>query len=64
MLNEIVHSMRNKKCKVGWIGIKVNMHKAYDSVEWNVLCGILDNLGFSPWFIHLVFVFLRLFLSY
>lgn len=52
LLNEILHTMRRKRGQSGYIGIKVDMQKAFDRVEWGVLCRILNALGFSNKFVN------------
>nr|XP_015876458.1 uncharacterized protein LOC107413102 [Ziziphus jujuba var. spinosa] len=47
LVNEICHSFKTKKGSSGLIGIKFDMHKAYDRVNWSVLNEILVQLGFS-----------------
>lgn len=47
LVNEIVHSMRQKKGDNGLVGIKIDMSRAYDLVEWSVLNVLLANYGFS-----------------
>lgn len=46
LINEIVYSMRRKKWDKGLVGIKIDISRAYDRVEWNVLNGLLVNSGF------------------
>lgn len=37
--------MKKKNEKCGFISIKVNMQKAFNRVEWNMLCRILNALS-------------------
>lgn len=44
---ETLHSMRARMCsKVGFIGIKLDMSKAYDRVKWDFLEAVMQKLGF------------------
>lgn len=52
--NEIVHTMKMMKDDKGLVGIKIDMNRAYDRVEWNVLNGLLANYGFSSWAFALI----------
>lgn len=39
-----------KKKKTGFIAIQVDLTKAFDKVEWNLLSNILANVGFCKKF--------------
>lgn len=39
--------MRHKKGKGGLVGVKIDMQKTFDQVEWSVIFALLDWLGFS-----------------
>ncbi|XP_048319507.2 uncharacterized protein LOC125418867 [Ziziphus jujuba] len=47
LANEVLHSMNRKKGMKGIIGIKVDMQKAYDRVDWVMISRILILFGFS-----------------
>lgn len=47
---EIMNYIHRKKEKNGCLAIKVDLAKAFDKVEWNLLLCILSNLGFSETF--------------
>lgn len=49
--HEIMNYIHKKKGINGCLAIKVDLAKAFDKVEWNVLICILYNLGFSHVFI-------------
>lgn len=40
--------------KVGFMGIKLGMSKAYDHVEWSFLEALMVKLGFDPRWITLI----------
>ena len=41
---EVIHSMRNRKGKKGFMAIKIDLEKAYDRVRWNFVLKCLDEL--------------------
>lgn len=52
---ESMHTIKNKKKgKVGYCALKLDMHKAYDRVEWVFLEKIMSRLGFHEEFIELL----------
>ncbi|GMJ00023.1 hypothetical protein HRI_003671500 [Hibiscus trionum] len=42
---EIIHSMRTRKGKMGWFDIKVDLEKAYDRLEWSFIDDTLSDIG-------------------
>lgn len=54
MVNDIIHSLKRKKCVNGIVGIKIDMQKAYDKVDWRVLSQILCCYGFSAKVVNLL----------
>lgn len=50
--HEIKHYLNKKKGKKGFMAIKIDLAKAYDKVEWNVLTNILTCFGFEDKFIR------------
>ncbi|CAA7055113.1 unnamed protein product [Microthlaspi erraticum] len=47
VLQEVVHSMRRKKGKKGWMLLKLDLEKAYDRVRWDYLEDTLVASGLS-----------------
>lgn len=46
LTQELIHSI-NKKRRNGNVLMKVDMAKAYDSVEWDFLLHVVEAFGFS-----------------
>lgn len=55
LAHEVGHYMKKKSGKGGFIGIKVDMAKAYDSIEWSFLINVLNSLGFNSHFCNLIY---------
>ena len=52
---ESMHTIKSKKKgKIGYCAVKLDMHKAYDRVEWIFLERMLSRLGFHGDFIDLL----------
>ena len=48
MAFESLHHMKHKKVgKSGFMAMKLDMSKAYDHVEWNFLCRLMEKMGFE-----------------
>lgn len=46
--HELIHNMRNRKNKnKNLMGLKIDMSKTFDRVEWNFLIKITRKMGFS-----------------
>lgn len=54
LAQEVVHSFKNMKRKKGFVGFKLDFHKAYDCLEWEFITTVLEALGFDHWFINLI----------
>lgn len=48
MAHEIFHSFQSKKSKKGSMALKIDMSKAYDRMEWDLILLALKMYGFSP----------------
>ncbi|KAF7810660.1 putative ribonuclease H-like domain-containing protein [Senna tora] len=46
--HKILHSMNLSKRKEGWIIIKIDIHKAFDSLSWDFIKNILNLFNFPP----------------
>ena len=44
---EVVHSFKQMKRKKGYVGFKLDFHKAYDCLEWDFICMVLWVFGFD-----------------
>lgn len=51
---EVFHSMRTKKGKVGWMAIKIDLEKAYDRLSWSFIKETLDDIGLPKNFVDLI----------
>jgi hypothetical protein len=51
---EIVHSFKQMKRKNGYVGFKLDFHKAYDYLKWKFISTILCMLGFDQKFVNLI----------
>ncbi|CAN6700215.1 unnamed protein product [Malus baccata var. baccata] len=49
--HEVFHFLKTRKAKRRFeVGIKLDMHKAYDRVEWDFLDAVMERMGFgSSW---------------
>jgi hypothetical protein len=46
IVQEILHAIDQKKGKCGWVGLKMDMKKAYDRMEWSFIIQDLRCFGF------------------
>ena len=53
---ESLHHMKhNKVGKSSFMAMKLHMSKAYDYVEWNFLCQLMEKMGFEDRWIQLIY---------
>jgi len=52
LAHEGFHTMKQKKGNGGLMALKLDMEKAFDSMEWNFLLKIFKLLGFNPIWIN------------
>ena len=43
VVQEIIYTISNKKGRVGYMAIKVDLKKAYDKIEWSFIREVLMN---------------------
>jgi hypothetical protein len=52
---ETIHTMQTRMwSKVGYMGVKLDMTKAYDRVEWRFLEAVMIKMGFADRWVNLV----------
>lgn len=52
--HEVMHYLNTKKGKHGYLAIKIDLAKAFDRVEWQILATIFQQFGFQDRFIQLI----------
>ncbi|XP_038999492.1 uncharacterized protein LOC120125058 [Hibiscus syriacus] len=45
LAQEVIHSMKKKKCKKWYLAIKIDLEKAYDILDWNFIRDNIEKLG-------------------
>ena len=54
VVQEIIHTISNKKGRVGYMAIKVDLEKAYDKIEWSFIREVLMNANLPQNLISLI----------
>ena len=54
LVREVLDTMRKSKKKKGLVGIKMDMSKAYDKMEWSFIFKVLKNFGMSNKMIDII----------
>ena len=54
VVQEIIHIISNKKGRVGYMAIKVDLKKAYDKIEWSFIREVLMNANLPQNLISLI----------
>lgn len=45
---EVIHFMKTKTQGNDWyVAIKLDVSKAYDCMDWDYLCQVMDKMGFD-----------------
>lgn len=59
LAQEVMHCMNRKKGSKGFMMIKLDLHKAYDSIDWSFLEMVLTNLNVLARFVELIMFLLK-----
>lgn len=51
---DIIHSMRSKDGKKGWMAVKIDMEKAYARLDWSFIAETLNDIGIPGNLQHLI----------
>ena len=54
VVQEVIHTISNKKGRVGYMAIKVDLEKAYDKIEWSFIREVLMNANLPQNLISLI----------
>ncbi|KAE8736004.1 hypothetical protein F3Y22_tig00000218pilonHSYRG00138 [Hibiscus syriacus] len=42
---DVIHCMRRKTGKSGWMALKIDLEKVYDRLEWSIIAATLSDIG-------------------
>lgn len=59
LTQEVVHGMNHKRGRKGTLVVKIDLRKAYDTLNWGFLEAVLRDFGFPAGFIDLVMFAVR-----
>ena len=51
---ELIHTLKNRKGREGFMVVKIDLEKAYDRLEWSFIKMVLDHFGFPPNIVNLI----------
>ena len=54
MVQELIHTISNKKGRGGYMVIKVDLEKAYEKIEWSFITEVLINANFPHNLVNLI----------
>lgn len=54
IVQEVIHTMKNKSGKVGFMAIKIDFEKAYDRLRWDFIRDTLLEIRFPPVLIEVI----------
>ena len=54
IVQEVIHSLKKKKGKMGWMVLKLDLEKAYDRLEWGFIRRVLHYFKFPEAVISLI----------
>jgi hypothetical protein len=52
ILDKMLHSLKNKRGRGGFMAVNIDMEKAFNKIEWDFLLIIMEKLGFHPKWIN------------
>ena len=55
LAQEIVHNLKQSKKKKGNVGLRLDFHKAYDSLEWDFIIRVLKAVGYDQKVTNLIY---------
>lgn len=50
-----MHNLKQSKKKKGNVGLKLDFHKAYDSLEWDFIIRVLKAVGYDQKVTNLIY---------